>query len=64
MSCITRDRFLALVPVESITAVDLYNHVKTVFNETDIPFLKNIVGIAADGVSVMMGIKKNYYQVS
>ena len=54
-----KDIFLALVPVESTTAVDLYNHVKTVFNDANIPYLKNMVGFAADGANVMMGVNNS-----
>lgn len=48
--------FLALIPVESATAVDLYNHIKAVFNDETIPCLEKMVGFVTDGASVMMGV--------
>ena len=54
-----KDVFLALIPLESATAADLYNHIKAVLSEAHIPYLKNMVGFAADGASVMMGVKNS-----
>ncbi|XP_068232268.1 SCAN domain-containing protein 3-like [Palaemon carinicauda] len=47
--------FLTLVPLESATASTLYEHIKSVFNELNIPYKDNMIGFAADGASVMMG---------
>ena len=47
--------FLSLVPLESATASSLFQHIKTVFTEANIPYKKNLIGFAADGANVMMG---------
>lgn len=50
-----KDAFLTLVPLESATADTLYECVKAVFNDANIPYKENMIGFAADGASVMMG---------
>ncbi|CAG9818146.1 unnamed protein product [Phaedon cochleariae] len=52
----TQDRFLALLEVADGTAKGLYNAIKNLLTELDIP-QKNMLGFAADNANVMMGNK-------
>ncbi|XP_074038465.1 protein FAM200B-like [Leptinotarsa decemlineata] len=48
------DRFLDLIETESGTAEGIFNVLKKMFDDNDIPY-NNIIGFASDNVSVMMG---------
>ena len=54
-----KDMFLTLVPLESATASSLYEHIKSVFRDADIPYKENMIGFAADGANVMMGVNNS-----
>ena len=47
-------RFLDMVEVETVTAVGLYNAIKSSFEEKNIP-IKNIIGFSLDTTNVMFG---------
>lgn len=51
-----KDRFLGLIRVESATAEALFNVIVELLNNNRIP-LENLIGLAADNASVMMGQK-------
>lgn len=49
------DAFLALIEVEDGCAEGLYNSIVRFFEINDVPYKKQLVGLAADGANVMMG---------
>ncbi|KAL4707813.1 hypothetical protein ACJJTC_001759 [Scirpophaga incertulas] len=48
------DAFLCLIPLEEATSEKLYEHVKNVFSDNNIP-MDNMIGFASDGAYAMMG---------
>lgn len=54
-----KDMFLTLVPLESATASSLYEHIKSVFRDADIPYKEHMIEFAADGANVMMGVNNS-----
>lgn len=48
------DAFVCLIPLEEATAEKLYQHIKKVLSDNNIP-MDNLIGFAADGANAMMG---------
>lgn len=51
-----QDYFLGLIPVPAATAQALYDEITGHFNKLNINYKQNLIGFAADGANVMMGI--------
>lgn len=49
------DTFLELMEISQGTAENIYNSIVSFFNENHIDYKSNMIGLAADGASVMMG---------
>lgn len=52
---LTVDLFLTLIPIVDASSQHLYQAIKQFFHDHNIPYLKNMIGFAADGANVMMG---------
>lgn len=50
------DAFLGLIPLTDATSDTLYNNIVSFFTDHDIPYKTNMIGFAADGANVMMGV--------
>lgn len=49
------DAFVGLVPVNDASAAALYENIKEVFSDANIPYKTNLIGFVADRANVMMG---------
>lgn len=58
----TRDQFLVLLELTELDHVSLFNKMKKVFIDNQIPYKTNLRGFGADGASVMFG-EYNYVHV-
>ncbi|XP_018312165.1 uncharacterized protein [Mycetomoellerius zeteki] len=50
-----RDSFLALIPMKDAKADDIYGKIIKFFTTHNIPYKKNLIGFASDGVNVLAG---------
>lgn len=50
-----KDRFLALLPVDVVTAENLYKVVTSFLQDNNIPWKKNLIGYASDGANNVSG---------
>lgn len=52
-----RDDFLCLLQIASATAVNIFEKIKKIYIEHNIPYRDNLVGFASDGANTMFGSK-------